>query len=66
MNADAFACLIGIQHINAGSKNIVKTQMPTMPAATMFPSCLKGGEIEKLSDKKPIAVVNTATEIAKP
>ena len=40
--------------------------MPTMPAATMFPSCLKGGEIEKLSDKKPIAVVNTATEIAKP
>ena len=45
---------------------MVKTHTPTMPPATMLPSWRKGGEIEKFSDRKPMAVVKTATVMPSP
>ena len=56
----------GSQQIKPGSRNIVKAQTPIMPAATMLPSWRNGGEMEKLSDKKPMAVVKTATVMPRP
>ena len=59
-------CLIGSQQIRPGSRNMVKTHTPIMPPATMLPSWRKGGEIEKFSDRKPMAVVKTATVMPSP
>ena len=36
------------------------------PTKTIFPNCLKGGDIEKFKERNPIAVVRQATVIAGP
>ena len=65
-DAVSFFWRIGIQQISPGSRKMVKIQTPIMPPATMLPSWRKGGEIEKFSDRKPMAVVKTATVIPSP
>ena len=55
---------IGNREMSAGRRVSVKIIAAITPTATMFPNCLNGGEIEKFSARKPIAVVIQATAIS--
>ncbi len=57
---------IGRMTMSAGRKVSVRNSAPSTPTATTLPSSRKGGEMEKFSARKPMAVVRHATAISPP